>query len=387
MASKFFLSDECLYKRSFDSILLRCIDSTEAVHLMMEVHEGICGPHMNGHMLAKKIMRLGYYWLTLESDCIQHVRSCHKCQIHGDKINVPPSELHQLSEPWPFSMWGIDVIGPINPKASNGHRFILVAIDYFSKWIEAASYLAVTARNVVKFIRRDIIARYGSPETIITDNGSNLNNKQVDELFKEFKIKHLNSSPYRPQMNGAVEAANKNIKKILAKTAENHRDWHERLPFALMAYRTSIRTSTGATPYSLVYGMEAVLPVEIEIPSLRILSQDGLEEVDWIQQRMDQLNLIDEKRLKAICHGQCYQQRVAKSFNKKVRPRQFQERDLVLRKLLPIIPLPEEKFAPNYGGPYVVKKVLPGGALILAEMDGQVFTNPVNSDAVKKYYA
>ncbi|KAL3740381.1 hypothetical protein ACJRO7_021632 [Eucalyptus globulus] len=237
-------------------------------------------------------------------------------------------------------MWGIDVIGPINPKASNGHRFILVAIDYFSKWIEAASYVNVTARNVVKFIRRDIIARYGVPEAIVTDNGTNLNNKFIDELFSKFKIKHLNSSPYRPQMNGAVEAANKNIKKILAKTAENYRDWHDRLPFALMAYRTSIRTSTGATPFSLVYGMEAVLPVEVEIPSLRVLSQVELSEAEWTQQRFEQLNLIDEKRLKALCHGQAYQQRVAKSFNRKVRPRHFEVNDLVLRKVLPIFPDP-----------------------------------------------
>ncbi|KAL3741040.1 hypothetical protein ACJRO7_022199 [Eucalyptus globulus] len=255
-----------------------------------------------------------------------------------------------------------------------------------SHWIEATSYANVTARNVVKFIRHDIIARYGVPEAIVTDNGTNLNNKFIDELFSKFKIKHLNSSPYRPQMNGAVEAANKNIKKILAKTAENYRDWHDRLPFALMAYRTSIRTSTGATPFSLVYGMEAVLPVEVEIPSLRVLSQVELSEAEWTQQRFEQLNLIDEKRLKALCHGQAYQRRVAKSFNQKVRPRHFEVNDLVLRKVLPIFPDPGGKFAPNYSGPYMVKKVLPGGALILTEMDGREFSNPVNSDAVKKYY-
>ena len=85
-------------------------------------------------------------------------------------------------------------------------------------------------KSVVKFIRRDIIARYGISEAIITNNGSNLNNKVVDELLNKFHIRHLNSSPYRPQMNGAVEAANKNVKKILSKTAENYRDWHERLP-------------------------------------------------------------------------------------------------------------------------------------------------------------
>ncbi|XP_039158491.1 uncharacterized protein K02A2.6-like [Eucalyptus grandis] len=199
--------------------------------------------------------------------------------------------------------------------------------DYFTKWIEANSYVNVTAKNVAKFIRRDIVARYGVPEAIITDNGTNLNNKVVDGLFSEFRIKHLNSSPYRPQMNGAVEAANKNIKKILSKTAENYHDWHDRLPYALMAYRTSICTSTGATPFSLVYGMEAVLPVEVEVPSLRVLSQSMLDETEWMQQRHEQSNLIDEKRLQAVCHGQCYQRRVAKAFNRRVRPRYFEVND------------------------------------------------------------
>ena len=102
-------------------------------------------------------------------------------------------------------------------------------------------------------------------------------------------------------MNGAVEVANKNLKKIIRKMTEKHRDWHEKLPYALMAYRTSIRTSTGATPYSLIYGMEAVIPAEVEIPSLRILMEAKLEETDWLKQRHEQLALIDEKRLNAIC--------------------------------------------------------------------------------------
>jgi len=187
-------------------------------------------------------------------------------------------------------------------------------------------------------------------------------------------------------MNGAVEAANKNIKKILSKTTENYRDWHDMLPYALMAYRTSIRTSTGATPFSLMYGMEAVLPVEVEVPSLRVLSQSTLDEIEWMQQRHEQLNMIDEKRLQAMCHGQCYQRRVAKAFNRKVRPRHFEVNDLVLRKVLPIIPDPRGKFIPNYEGPYVIKKILPGGAMILVEMDGSELPRPINADAVKKYF-
>ncbi|PKI49032.1 hypothetical protein CRG98_030619 [Punica granatum] len=104
-------------------------------------------------------------------------------------------------------------------------------------------------------------------------------------------------------MNGAVEVANKNIKKIIEKMMVNYKDWHEMLPFALLAYQTSVRSSTGATPYSLVYGMEAVLPIEMEIPSMRVLVESKLKEAEWAKQRYEQLNLIDERRLIALCHG------------------------------------------------------------------------------------
>jgi transposase InsO family protein len=121
-------------------------------------------------------------------------------------------------------MWGIDVIGPINPKASNGHRFILVAIDYFTKWVEACSYAHVTQKVVIRFIEKDLICRYGVPERVVTDNAQNFNGKMITELCTKWKIKHSNSSPYRPKMNGAVEAANKNIKKIVQKMVITYKD-------------------------------------------------------------------------------------------------------------------------------------------------------------------
>jgi len=177
-------------------------------------------------------------------------------------------------------MWGIDVIGAIEPKVSNGHRFILVAIDYFTKWVETASYANVTRKVVAKFIRKELICRYGIPDKIITDNATNLNNQMMIELCEEFKIKHHNSFPYLPKMNGTVEVVNKNIKKIIQKMVVTYKDWHEMLSFALHGYLTSVRTSTGATPFSLVYEMEVVLPFEVEIPSLRVLMETKLEEAE-----------------------------------------------------------------------------------------------------------
>ncbi|XP_073262363.1 uncharacterized protein [Populus alba] len=129
----------------------------------------------------------------------------------------------------------------------------------------------------------------------------------IVELCTKWKIKHSNSSPYRPKMNGTVEAANKNIKKIIQKMVVTYRDWHKMLPFALHAYHTTVRTSTGSTPYSLVYSMEAVMPLEVEIPLLRVLMDSELEEAEWAKVRYKQLNLISKKRIAATCHHQLYQ--------------------------------------------------------------------------------
>uniref|UniRef100_A0A2N9ERN4 Integrase catalytic domain-containing protein n=1 Tax=Fagus sylvatica TaxID=28930 RepID=A0A2N9ERN4_FAGSY len=188
-----------------------------------------------------------------------------------------------------------------SPKASNGHEFILVAIDYFTKWVEACSLAMTILPRVTRFVflqEQHHLSRYGmsrNPVSSPTICRSNLNNRRMMAHHRQCqlptKIQHHNSAPYRPKMNGAVEAANKNVKKILSKMTETYKDWHEHLPYALCAYRTSVRTSVGATPYSLVYGMEAVLPVEVEIPSLRILSQTQLEEAEWAQARYEAAEL------------------------------------------------------------------------------------------------
>ena len=200
-------------------------------------------------------------------------------------------------------------------------------------------------------------------------------------------IKHHNSVLYRPKMNGVVEAANKNVKKIIAKATETYKDWHKKLPFALHAYRTGVRTSIGTTPYSLVYGMEVVLPIEVEISSIRVLREVELKKAEWVQARYEQLNLIEEKRMKAICHGQLYQRRMMRAHDKKIRPRQFRERELVLKRILQNWQDLRRKWSPNWEGPYVVKNAFLEGTLILTEMDGKEFPGPINADIVKKYYA
>ena len=179
--------------------LLRCHKAREARRLVEEIHAGTCGPHMNGFTLAKKILRSGYYWLTMETDCIRYVQKCRQCKTHADMIRVTPDELHVTSSPWPFAAWGMDVIGPIDQTTSNGHRFILVAIDYFTKLVEATSHKSVTKKVVDDFVKNNIISRFGIPESIITNNSTNLNSDLMRSMCKKFKISHQNSTTYRTQ--------------------------------------------------------------------------------------------------------------------------------------------------------------------------------------------
>ena len=133
--------------------------------------------------------------------------------------------------------------------------------------------------------------------------------------------------------------------------------------------------------------MEAILPIKVQIPSLRIMKDAYLSEDDWIQTRLDQLNLIGEKRLTAIFHGQTYQQRMIKAFNKKVKRQIYQVGDLVIKRIILPQSDPRGKWTPTYEGPFVIKSIFSGGAMILTTMDGDDLPHPANADIVKIYYA
>nr|XP_009604628.1 uncharacterized protein LOC104099362 [Nicotiana tomentosiformis] len=136
--------------------------------------------------------------------------------------------------------------------------------------------------------------------------------------------------------------------------------------------------STGETPYLLVYGIVAVIPAEVEIPSLRIIQEAELNDAEWIQSPYEQLALIDGKRMNAVCHSQLYENRLVRAFNKMVRSRQFTPGQLVLKRIFPHQNEAKGKFSPNWQGPYMVHRVLIGGVLILAEMDGEIWPKPIN---------
>ena len=144
--------------------------------------------------------------------------------------------------------------------------------------------------------------------------------------------------------------------------------------------------STGVTPYSLVYGCEAVLPVEVEIQSLRLLLETKILEYQWVESRLAQLTLLDKKRSKAMYHMQLYQKRITRAYNKKIKLGKIKEGDLVLKHTKPLLTDLRGKFKPNWEGPYLVKKIFSKGATILSDLEGNEFRSPINLDKLKKNF-
>ena len=172
-APKFFYNEETkvIYRRSFDVLLLRCLSKEEAQEVMNEVHSGLCGAHQPGPKLQNQIKRIGYYWPTMVKDCMELAQKCKKCQFHANFIHQPPEPLHPSVTSWPFEAWGMDIVGPISPPSSNGHRFIFAVTDYFSKWAEAAPFKEIKTSDILEFLRVNVICRFGVPQRFVHDNG------------------------------------------------------------------------------------------------------------------------------------------------------------------------------------------------------------------------
>ena len=168
-SAKYVLLDDQLYYKTVDRVLLKCLNQEEAMVLMGEVHEGICGAHQSAYKMTWIIRRTGYFWPTILEDYFEYYKGCQDCQCFGNVQKSPASAMNPIIKPWPFRGWGIDLIGQIFPPSSKGHKFILVATDYFTKWVEAIPLKTVTSKNMINFVREHIVYRFGIPQTITTD--------------------------------------------------------------------------------------------------------------------------------------------------------------------------------------------------------------------------
>ena len=229
LATRYVIIGDVLYKISFNGILSRCLLNGDVNTTLEHAHGGACRGHFNERSVFGKLIRMGYWWPTMEHDCHEHVKKCEQCQRHAHLELTPTQELNYVTSPWPFSMWDLIFMGVINPPSSEGHKFILVATEYYTKWVEVIYLKIAIQKQIVNFIKEYIICRFGIPQRLIMDNETNFTGKDVIEFCKKMKIDQRFSSIYYPQGNGQAEATNKTIKKILVKIIQqNERDWHDR---------------------------------------------------------------------------------------------------------------------------------------------------------------
>uniref|UniRef100_A0A2N9H986 Integrase catalytic domain-containing protein n=1 Tax=Fagus sylvatica TaxID=28930 RepID=A0A2N9H986_FAGSY len=269
-----------------------------------------CGEHQGKKRLYQLLLTLGYYWPTMKKDTAHFVKSYHTCQLQTSLIHTHPTSLQNMATPWPFHTWGLDHIGPINPP-SDRYIWILVATEYFSKWVKAIPLRKATGAAMANFIRDHIITRFGIPHKIISDNGTPFVNKNVRE------------TRYR-------------------------------------AYRSSTKTVTGFTPFSLVYGTDAIAPTELLVPSPRILHGMDLEADADIcaEARVADLESLEEARELAQVRSLRYHPKLASAYRKMLQTRIFAKGQMVLRTVDHVrrgLPSPS-KFAPNWGGSYLIRE-------------------------------
>ncbi|CAL8168357.1 unnamed protein product [Prunus armeniaca] len=195
--------------KSKDELLLRCLGKEEYMKVMGETHEGICGVHPGGRKMCWLVRRYGYFWPSMMKDCIEYSKGCEACQRHGPIQQAPSVPMNPVVKSWPFRGWAMDLIGKIYPASSKQHCFIIVATDYFTKWVEAKPVKS---------------------KSITTDRGSSFISGEMLDMAEAFKFKLLQSTLYYAQANRQAESSNKVIINIIRKMLEkNLKQWHEKL--------------------------------------------------------------------------------------------------------------------------------------------------------------
>eukprot|EP00253_Pinus_taeda_P008677 PITA_08677 len=257
-------------------------------------------------------------------------------------MRAPPTPLHPIIAVGLFSKWGIDYI-TCNPHSAGGHAYIIPAVDYFTKWAETMPTFAADDKIAAIFIFNHIIARFGVPQAIITDHGHHFRNVMMTELTDQLGLRYESSTPYYPQANGF-------------------------------------------TPFQLVYGLEAVLPIECAIPSLR-MAIELLPTTSEEERCLLYLAQLDENRRDATLAIESHAKRIKAQYDRNVTPRNFSEGDLVLLYDQANDKLGAGKFVPMWHGPFVVKRRLAKGAYELVDFDGVSLGKPRNGLYLKRYYA
>lgn len=378
---QYYWDEPLLFKRGADGIFRRCIPEEEVESVLTHCHASPYGGHASTSKTAYKILQAGLYWPNIFKDVHAFVARCDQCQRTGNISKRHEMPLKNILEVEIFDVWGIDFMGPF--PSSMGNQYILVAVDYVSKWIEAIASPTNDTRVVIKMFKKIIFPRFGVPRLVISDGGSHFISRQFENLLQKYGVKHRVATPYHPQTSGQVEVSNREIKSILEKTVSTSRkDWAAKLDDALWAYRTAFKTPIGTTPFKLVYGKSCHLPVELEHKAYWAIKALNMDYKSAGGKRVLELNELEELRLDAYENAKIYKERTKKWHDRRIIRREFKEGELVLlfNSRLKLFP---GKLRSRWSGPFQVKKVIPSGAVEVWSESTGPFT--VNGQRLKHY--
>src|SRR6266498_4086791 len=273
---------------------LKILKRNEIEPILSLTHEHSLSGHFGLEAILTKLKER-YYWPKMKNDVKSYIQTCDQCQRCGKTTDE--NELHSIKIKELFYQWEIDIVGPLT-ETSRRNKYIVVVIDYFTKYSEARALINANAKSVANFIYKDIICRHGCSRKIISDRGSHFNNQVIEKLLERFKIRHNLSTPYYPKTNELVERFNKTLCESLAKLKEKRENWDEYISLILFAYRTKINKSTQFIPFYLTYGRKAKLPFDDDDNEVEITLNDRVKEmsVDLTQAKKKAIENIEKSQ-------------------------------------------------------------------------------------------
>ncbi|GES76605.1 putative integrase core domain protein [Rhizophagus clarus] len=374
LCNNFELKLNYLYKKNKrkNGQLLKVIRNFELEPLLYMMHNDPTAAHFAVDTMFNKI-KDRYYWPQMYENIREYVRSCDSCQRRGkSKAN---QLLHPIAVHGPFYQVGIDFVGPL-PITPNGNRYIIVAMDYMTKWPEARPVSRATAEETSQFIYENIICRHGCPAKLLSDRGTHFNNQMVEKLLEKFGIKHVFSTSYHPQTNGLVERFNRTLCESLSKLVIQTNEWDRYIAPVLFAYRTSKHSTTKISPFYLVNGREAKLPVDNLSDNLEHINQRLLSLIDDLPHVREEAKIkVRESQVKQKDY---HDQKIKKELN-------FEIGDKVLYYDAAKEKQWTGKLDPKWKGPFYIHEIRQNGAYKLRSMEGKVLRTPVNGSLLKLY--